>query len=213
MVNLYAANIKSLPDPKEDSQLLHLLSDERRQKTLNFIQADDRRRSLGAGLLINHVLPLFGASPRNVIAGADGKPKAEGVCFNLSHSGDWVICAAGEKAVGCDVEKITEAPKKVAEHFFHQNELIYLKQCEPQLYDETFFRLWTMKESYMKMTGEGMSLALDQFELVFVRDKIQVRRDGKALSCQMKEYNIPDYKVTVCAEENKFSAHIKFIEF
>lgn len=60
--------------------------------------------------------------------GADGKPEVDGICFNLSHSGNIVICGTAEKEVGCDVEKIVEAPEGVAERFFHPNETAYINK-------------------------------------------------------------------------------------
>ena len=157
-------------------------------------------------------LPRYGISPDAVRAGADGKPEAEGIFFNLSHSGHIVICATAEKEVGCDVEKIMEVPEGVAERFFHPGESAYVNACVGAEREHRFFRIWTMKESYIKMTGEGMRLAFDRFELLMDSGKTKVRRDGKILSCHITEYDIPGYKVSVCANE-EFSGHVKYVSF
>ncbi|MBD5556785.1 MAG: 4'-phosphopantetheinyl transferase superfamily protein [Roseburia sp.] len=212
MVHLYAADISNLPDPKENPEVLENLTDERKKNTMRFVQAADRKRSLGAGILLGKILPLYGASPEEIRIGADGKPEVEGICFNLSHSAEFVICAVGEQAVGCDVEKIAKAPERVAEHFFHRHEAEYLRACGEEGRAAMFFRLWTMKESYIKMTGEGMRLPLDSFEFLLDAEKVSVWRDGQMLSCHIMEYEIPGYKVSVCAKEDEFAQYVEYIE-
>lgn len=55
-----------------------------------------------------------------------------------------------------------------------------------------------------------MNLALDRFALLMESGKIKVRRDGKLLSCHIMEYDIPEYKVSVCAKE-EFSGHVEYV--
>lgn len=211
MVYLYAANIKNLPDPKEYPELLNGLWEERKQKTMRYLQPEGRKQSLAAGLLLKAVLFRHGAAQTELRTGKNGKPEMEGICFNLSHSDELVICAVSKKPVGCDVEKIKKLPKHVAERFFCESECRHLKSVTKEQQSTEFFRIWTMKESYMKMTGEGMSLPLSQFEMVFEEGKVMVRRDGKVLPCFIREYEMPDYKVTVCAKEAEFVDTIEFI--
>ena len=201
MVKLYAADIAGLPDPKDAHWLVNRLDAERRKRIFQFVKPEDRKRCLGAGLLLGKVLPCYGVSPEEIRTGADGKPSAPGIGFNLSHSGNMVICAVGNGAVGCDVEKITEAPEGVAERFFHPNEIKYLNLCDGRTANENFFRIWTMKESYIKMTGEGMRLPLDRFEVVPEDGKAKVVREGRLLACRITEYSIMDYRAAVCAQE------------
>jgi len=115
-----------------------------------------------------------------------------------------VICAVSEKPIGCDVEKVKEANLKVADRFFTEKEVEYLNALDKDNRADAFFRLWTMKESYMKMTGEGMKLALDQFEFVF-EEPVKVFRNGEICPCFIKEYELPGYKVSVCAEDGEFA--------
>lgn len=208
MVNIYAADIGKLPDPKEFPELMEHLPEERKEKIMKYKQEQSRKQSLGAGLLLQQVFIRHGVLAGEIYFGEHGKPEIAGLHFNLSHSQDMVVCAVSEKPVGCDIEKIKQAPKLIAERFFCENERKYLNTFEGIEKDSAFFRLWTMKESYMKMTGEGMHLGLDQFEMVF-EDEVKVYREGEKCDCFVKEYEIPGYKLTVCAEENGFAEGIE----
>lgn len=211
MVYLYAIDIRTLPDPKENPVVLHQISSSRRKKVMKYRQSDDRKRCLGAGILLAEILPLYGENPEKITYGAEGKPQAERVHFNLSHSGNLVICAVSEKAeVGCDIEKTEQKTQGVAERFFHRNEVEYLQKFQGQERNEMFFRLWTWKESYIKMTGEGLHLPLREFEILPEGERIQVSRGDEILPCHIMEYNIPEYKVSVCAEE-EFARDVKYI--
>ncbi len=211
MVKIYAGDIRKLPDPKERPALLVTVSEKRKKETMKFSQAADRRRSLGAGLLLQKVLPCYGVFPDQICREAGGKPTVQGIGFNLSHSGDFVVCAVGEKSVGCDVEKIKKAPMQVAKRFFGESEAAYVQAQAVSERDAAFFRLWTMKESYIKMTGEGMSLPLDGFTLLLQAKGARVRRDGKILSCRIWEYEMCGYKLSVCATE-EFAPEITYID-
>ena len=48
--------------------------------------------------------------------------------------------------------------------FFNSPEAEYIAASQDK--NRAFFKLWTLKESYMKMTGRGMSIPLDSFEVV-----------------------------------------------
>lgn len=80
--------------------------------------------------------------------------------FSLSHSGDLVALAVSEQEIGLDVQKVTGTDwRKLAGRFFAQEEQRELeKLCEisEELGRKEFFRLWCQKESYGKMTGEGL---------------------------------------------------------
>ena len=212
MVKVYGTDIRKLPDPREVPELLWELTEERRERTLRYRQPEDRKRSLGAGLLLAKILPCYGVSPEAVRRGEDGKPHVEGCCFNLSHSGDVAVCAVGVEPVGCDVEKIAGAPRRVAERFFHRNEAAYLRQCGEAERDTLFFRFWTMKESYLKMTGEGMRLSLDRIEFRIEPEGIRVFRDGGPLPCHIQEYALPEYRIAVCSREDQFAETVEYVE-
>lgn len=202
MVYVYIANVKNLPDPLEYPELMKGLPKDRVKKIKKFKRLKDRKQSLGAGILLLNVIQRHGQTMEDLIYIENGKPVLEGICFNLSHSDDMVACAVSEKPVGIDIEKIKKLKVNISGRFFTENENKHLEEYQEN--EAEFFRLWTMKESYMKYTGEGIKLALNRFEISF-DDGISVCRDGNRVECYIKEYNVPGYKLTVCAKENEFA--------
>ncbi|WP_052417349.1 4'-phosphopantetheinyl transferase family protein [Cellvibrio mixtus] len=86
--------------------------------------------------------------------------------FNLTHSGSFVCCAvttAGE--VGVDIETTTfiKDVDGVVNRFFATEEKEFLKTLAEYEKQPFFFRLWTIKESYVKALGVGMNIPFDSF--------------------------------------------------
>ncbi len=96
--------------------------------------------------------------------GDKGKPYLENVplYFNLSHSGDYVLCAVSGREVGADIQKIQPVDvMKLARRFFSEPECRTLERCENEQERQwVFLRLWTRKEAWGKFTGEGVAAAL-----------------------------------------------------
>lgn len=164
MLKLYRINIRNFEDPLQDERLLDLVGADRREKVLRYRMPDDRKRSLGAGIIIRKILNENGLCEDCLKYSENGKPVVNGVFFNVSHGGDYVVGVAADCEIGCDIEKNVNAPLEVAEHYFYLSELEYIRSSADK--SRAFFTLWTLKESYMKMTGRGMSLPLDAFEVV-----------------------------------------------
>lgn len=221
MVKLYVADVSNLPDPETCPELLKKLPMERREKIQRSRLEKSRKQSMGAGLLLQKVLALYHIDENILRVDEHGKPYVDGLEFNLSHSGSLVICAVSDKPVGCDVEIFRKAPKGVAERYFSESEKEYLNQFCGEDYDIAFFRLWTMKESYVKMTGEGMGVPLGEYEVVvddvalsfehFGEDCgscVKVIRDGEIQDCCISEVSAQGYIISICA---KASAPVKVI--
>ncbi len=83
--------------------------------------------------------------------------------FNLSHTEGLIICGVVlEQDIGVDVENIkrNNATKDIAKRFFSAQEVtdLYSKST-----NNSFFDYWTLKESYIKACGMGLSLPLNKF--------------------------------------------------
>lgn len=211
MVRVYAANVKGLPDPAEKPELMDGLPTERKEKILRYMQKADRIQCLCASLLLNEVLKKYSARMEDIVYGENGKPEIKGLHFNLSHSAEMAVSAVSEKRVGCDIEKNDRMREYVAERFFCESEVAYLHLLSEEKKAEEFYRLWTMKESYIKMTGEGLKLPLNRFEFE-LGENVKVIREGKECDCYIKEYEVPGYKLTICAEEAEFADKIEYVE-
>jgi 4'-phosphopantetheinyl transferase len=97
--------------------------------------------------------------------GENGKPyltDGEGVHFNLSHSGRWVVIAYGATPVGVDVQELrANGLEVIARRFFTADERTYAQRDA-----ESFFRIWTGKESYIKYLGAGLKTPLNSFSVL-----------------------------------------------
>lgn len=197
MEKFYIINISTLPDPKYEPDSLVGLSQERQEKCLRYSEADDRKRSLGAGRLINQILNEHdcAGSLRYVEA---GKPEAEGIYFSVSHSGDYVIAVSSDTPVGCDIEKMGRAPLKVAERFFAKEERDYIMSHTDR--DFAFWQLWTLKESYIKMTGDGLRVPLGSFKLN-TNEKLTLYREGIEQNVELKHFIHDGYSIAVCKQK------------
>ncbi len=196
MPQLYIADITALNDPQTDPASMIGLPEGRVQKCLRYVHADDRKRSLAAGKLIDRMLSDAHVSQK-LTCGKNGKPECDGVYFNISHSGRYVIGVSAEAPIGCDIEEMIKAPLEVAEHYFHSGELSYIKESSDK--ETAFWRLWTLKESYMKMTGEGMTLPLDQFEMI-LGDTVTVKRKGIIQKCVFHMCCFGGHSIAICTD-------------
>lgn len=190
-----------LPDPKESPKVLEGLSEERREKILRKNHLEGRKEALGAGLLLKEVLARFGHRQEEIRINENGKPEIEGFYFNLSHSHGKVFCAVSEDEVGCDVEKVGKFRENVEKRICSEQEKAYLETLSGEVRVREFYRTWTRKESYVKMTGEGIRFPLAQVE--FVAGNIY--RKEQLVSCHLKEYEMGEFLFAVCAKEEEFA--------
>ena len=102
----------------------------------------------------------------NVGRTSRGKPYIENMMdigISVSHSADHLVCAVGKGELGVDVERPkslkNESPEEmkkrltgIAERFFNPSEAEYVK-LDPV---NNFYKVWTAKESYVKLLGKGI---------------------------------------------------------
>ena len=153
MIKLYLADISVLCDPLNDNGKISLLPQERQIKILRYKLADDRKRSLGAGLIINKILNENNIDINSIYYGSNGKPYVDKIFFNASHSGNFAFGVSSDKEIGCDVEIIKKPRLDIAKRFFTENEYNYIIHSENT--SNAFYKLWTIKESYIKQSGKG----------------------------------------------------------
>jgi len=163
-------------DDEDIDAWAELLTLEERARAERFRQADDRRRYIvGRGLLRTMLGRRLVRAPESLIFGANphGKPtlaRTNGIAFNVSHSGDYVLVALGcASAIGVDVERWRPGLDVVGvgRQVFTPLELACIADAPDAQKTFRFFRQWTFKEAVAKATGLGLSLDLQRFEIAF----------------------------------------------
>lgn len=130
----------------------------------------------------------FAYQKERIHRGAFGKPYLPGeeVHFNLSHGQRIVALACASVPAGIDVE----SPRRIGENTFRRcctdREMEWLAGLEDR--EDGFLRLWTLKESYVKMRGEGLRIPPDSVGFSFGEDgEILCDREGFFWQYEMDE--------------------------
>lgn len=139
---------------------LQLISEQRREQALRYKFEQGQRLCVAAYLLLKQALLEQEGITENPIFeyGEHGKPFIVGhpeLHFSLSHCKEAAVCVLSRKPVGIDVESIGRYRDSVARYAMSEEELAMIQNSEQP--EVTFIRLWTMKESLLKMTGEGIN--------------------------------------------------------
>ena len=93
---------------------------------------------------------------------------SSGLRFNISRTRGCVACAIARDEVGVDVEASDRLMDfDIAKRFFAPEEARLVQSAPPDRRTSVFFRFWTLKEAFIKATGEGLRRPLDSFSFTF----------------------------------------------
>ena len=121
---------------------------------------------------------------------SDGKPyfsNCDHLYFNLSHSGEYAACVLADHEVGVDIQKVqgAAAVRRIAPRILHAEEAAYREE------ESMLYRIWTIKEAYVKATGEGIR-----------RDFREIRVDFEKGTVEDMPFtlweSVPGYMLAVC---------------
>jgi len=85
--------------------------------------------------------------------------------FNLSHTGDTLVIAVAQACrVGIDIElcKPRDSLPRLVTKCFSDSEAAYWHTLDDGDKTAAFYRIWTAKEAFVKATGRGIALGLNQ---------------------------------------------------
>ncbi len=213
-VRIYAADVNPLRDEALFSAAYEKVTEERRKKTDRIHAEGGKRLSLGVELLLLHGLSELGAGDVRFRYGENGKPYLDGaeeLYFNLSHSGETAVCAIAPCEVGCDVERIRTRELAVARRFFTPEEYeAVVSAGDDEARRKMFCRFWTLKESFLKVTGRGLQLGLDSFRIIPEKGKISVIQSVDQRTYYFREYETAEgYCCAVCAVQDDFEPQVR----
>jgi 4'-phosphopantetheinyl transferase len=168
-----------------------LLTPNERDRYGSFYFERDRRLFLATRALVRTVLSNYSTvSPADwrFGTGEHGKPLISApavtpnIHFNLANTPGLVVCvvSVAHELLGVDAERIDRRVEAVdlAERYFSESETGRLRALPASEQLRSFFAYWTLKESYIKARGLGLTLPTDQFSFR-VDDEISVVFDTR----------------------------------
>jgi 4'-phosphopantetheinyl transferase len=176
------------------------LSEDRIKKSSKYFHKKDKKLSIGVEILLNHALDKIGIMDHILDTDEYGKPYLKNypdIHFNLSHSEKYVACAVSDSPVGVDIEYIHDIDMNIAKYYFYGTEYEYILNNNNK--KKAFFELWVLKESYMKMTGLGFRLALDEF-FIELNDEIKLIHNGNTCKLGLWDVGGGEYMLGVCSK-------------
>jgi 4'-phosphopantetheinyl transferase len=183
-IDLWFAFIDEILDERILDDYRELLSASELTHTLSFHFPEDQRRFLITRALVRTVLSHYAkTSPArwSFVQNRYGRPEVapetagdKRISFNVSHTKGLIMLGVTcDYEIGVDTEKIRarNALLDVAEYYFAAEEVLAMQTLPVNRRSERFYQLWTLKESYIKARGMGLSIPLDQVSFSFPRDK------------------------------------------
>jgi 4'-phosphopantetheinyl transferase len=160
------------------SRYFSCLSEDERDRAMRFHFEEHRRGFIVGRAFLRTILAHYSGIDRYQMRfeyGSYGKPSIAGLgtspqlFFNLTHSCRLALLAVTREAqIGIDVEYVRAVDDGIPERFFSHSEVAALRALPEHLQREAFFNCWTRKEAYIKARGNGLSLALDEFDVSLV---------------------------------------------
>lgn len=188
------------PEVEPRSQLLSMLTAEERARAERFRVPRSRFQFVVGRVLLRTLLAEQTGLPRDRLPlqfAEHGKPYLalpEAPQFNIAHTEGCVICAISRHdPIGIDVEPIDRnVSLGLAERYFSAPEIAWLEDQPAGAQRLMFLRIWTLKESYIKALGTGLSMSLDQFafrDIAQPRPRLELLQEnpdaGSAWQCEM----------------------------
>lgn len=220
---LLALRLPESPGSLACERLEAAVSPERRERCSRFRRREDALRSLAGEALLRAALSRRTGRPGAELrlaenrfgkpCWADGRSDGGGLRFNVSHAGRWVAVLLGGGEVGVDVEQIKPLQPPFPVDCLHPAEARWWRRLPEPERLAAFYELWTLKESYVKAKGMGLSLPLHSFAVQ------PLEGGGAALAppdgdCRLRLYPLAeDMRLAGCAIDGSLPSRPEFWTF
>lgn len=218
-MNIYILNIKNEISSNKYVNLLNCISTERREKIFKYKKQEDKVRSLFTEVLLRVMINRHSKlkdKEINFKYNKYGKPKLAcnfGLEFNISHAGEFIVVVIDMYNVGVDIERCSKIDfLEIAKRFYTEEEYSYIlnQEKKDQLY--MFYKIWTLKESYVKFIGEGLSFPINTVS--FKKDYYgRIALNNKDSDIRFYCYNIDkEYVLSLCTAYRKRELIIEYVD-
>lgn len=179
------------------ARALENLTPSRKARIQRLRREEDRKCSLAAGLLVEKLLEeAFDIRDARLESEETGAPRLHGsdLFVSISHSGDLVACAVGDRPVGIDCEQLKPRDMALAKRVCTEAELHYVfpdGQIPEGICTDgdtlwRFYEIWTGKEAFFKLRRTG----------------ITDLKSVDVLSCRRRCYRVDDFCIQLVEEGN-----------
>jgi 4'-phosphopantetheinyl transferase len=163
------------------------------------LRSGKRAEHVTAHKLLKEVITqVYGIELPKIAPDDHGKPffpEVPTIHFNLSHCHTLALCGVSDSPIGVDAELIRPLRGNVLSRSFSQRERQLVKQSENS--NETFFRLWTLKESYVKALGVGITYPMQKVNFHLERDCITEQPNGYQFGQFLYQDHVISYAIGV----------------
>ncbi|MBL1228788.1 4'-phosphopantetheinyl transferase superfamily protein [Enterococcus sp. BWB1-3] len=204
-MKIYAVNINNCHLNNQD--LKQHLPEKAVKSIARYKNPIDYRRSLIAYAVLFAICEQTQEISRELVLEKNeyGKPFFQDLpnySFNISHSKDWIVLAVSSAEVGIDIEYNEPFDHdEVVESFFAESEKQFFFRTITNQETKVFYRFWTLKESYIKAVGKGMTVKLDSFSIELWNRPISINNDKRFELLEIPF--VDDYTLSVCFEKGE----------
>jgi 4'-phosphopantetheinyl transferase len=160
-VSVWRASVTALISSTENLQ--NLLQPQELEKAMRYRQENDQQQRIISKAVLRILLGRYLKVESQKIRFQQLKNRkpalynlTDQLCFNVSHSGDWVLIAIAKHDLGIDVEQMDASftYQNILSMSFSPPEISFINNSAfPR---RSFYELWTRKESLLKATGTGL---------------------------------------------------------
>lgn len=207
MIKLYYTRISETA-VRDDDDFFQYIGAQSRECIAACRNVAVKREKLVGESMLRLLLQKWGgrsAQSWSIARGEHGKPylvdSPKPLFFNLSHSGDYVVCVLSDREIGVDIQQIGRMRLEVARRFFHPSETEALEKAKGSRQIDLFYRYWTVKESFLKYNGRGLAGSLAGFRLEVVDEEMVIKQEEKKMPVYLQECPVASgYYCFICAE-------------
>lgn len=186
IVNIKALNINFIK--QEDIEKVSFIFPIKSTQINKCINKNTQLQKYGSLILLSNVFPSL--KEKDVVYGKFGKPSVNGYSFNISHEGNYVILGSAKNEIGVDLCAICNKNDKISQHFFTEEEHKLVKESETN-----FSKVWSMKESVIKLLGTGLTTDLSSFSVSNFFINKSINFDEKIIFNKIIQFK--DYYISV----------------
>lgn len=168
-IDIFFTSFKEPLEHSLFSDYLSMLPPDLRKKNSQYLRWQDRHAHLFGRLLLIEALKSCDIENNiwDLIAYSSHKRPyltLKEYDFNISHSGDYVICAIGKNIrLGIDIEEHRKRNLKDFRNLMTADQWDEINSASRPL--NTFYKYWTIKESVIKADGRGFYIPLNELEV------------------------------------------------